>query len=174
MISGLHRKRRRLIIFCTKDRTQTRLAMEYCWIWCDGCLVDGQNAAKTATKKKKPIPMSKWFIYGSTQEKHSETNLGKILGLMRIAIDQQKRWIDRISPTCPIFGSIWKVICSVLGVLHPRPSLEYLCTDWTKCNFTKCARCIILMLLLAIARPCWKERNARVFLNKHKYEAQLC
>ena len=65
-----------------------------------------------------------------------------------------------------IFSSIRKAICSLLGIFHPRSSLENLCLSWRRKIFSKSLQPIILMLYSAFIWVYQNERNQRIFLNK--------
>lgn len=81
---------------------------------------------------------------------------------------QASETIDRIFSSYHFFYAIWKfIICSLLKILHPQSTFAHFCEDWIERNFTR-TDLIILMLLVSLAWTSWKERNARLFLNKHK------
>lgn len=80
----------------------------------------------------------------------------------------KKGWSDHIFFNCPIFCTNWKAkFCSWLNVLHPQAPFDYLRTDWIHRNFSWRIGHTIPMLLMSTLWPCWKETNARLFLNKH-------
>ena len=78
-----------------------------------------------------------------------------------VICNQAPEIVHHLLSSCHLFSSIWKTACLALGVLHPQ-----VCLEWLDRNCPKKVRRLILMLFAALAWVCWKERNARLFLNQ--------
>lgn len=77
--------------------------------------------------------------------------------------------VDHLFSGCILFSSIWKSICSTLGVLHPQSSFRFLYFQWIYRNFHKRSHCCILTLLFDVAWSCWKKYNTKCsFKNFHR------
>ncbi|XP_019708592.1 uncharacterized protein [Elaeis guineensis] len=53
-----------------------------------------------------------------------------------------------------------------LGTLCPQSTFRYTCSEWAPAKFPKSSLSVSLMLFSAVSWKCWRERNARLFLNK--------
>ena len=86
-----------------------------------------------------------WFCWEG--KLNTRDNLRKKLGKNfggRVLCQKALETGDCLFSNCQFFSTIWKAICSSLGVLHPRSSFEHLCLDWRKRNFTKSSQHIVL------------------------------